>query len=327
VSGQTEAGFGFRARSALVLCFALGACDQEATSGFQGYAEGEYVRVASSFVGRLEKLNVHRGDQVKAGDPLFSLENENEAAARAEAEQRLRAAQAQLANLRKGRRPTEIAAVEAQLDQARAAARLSEAQLKRSEQLVGRGFISREKLDEARSAHASDRARVEQLQADLATARLAARQDEIRAAQHSVEAAQAVLTQAEWRLEQKSVRAPVSGLVADTLFVKGEWVPAGAPVATLLPPENIKVRFFVPEPRLGAVRVGQGVSVACDGCAAPVPARITFISPRAEYTPPVIYSRETRSKLVYLIEARPAVEDARKLHPGQPVDVRLEAAS
>ena len=315
-----------RMRAALASCVFLVACNDKAPPGFQGYAEGEFVRVASSFAGRLERLQVRRGDQVTTADPLFALESENEAAARREADQRLRAAQAQLANLQKGRRPTEIAAIEAQLDQARAALKLAQAQLKRSQELVAQNFISKERLDEARTANESARGRVEQLQADLATARLAARQDEIRAAQAAVQAAEAVLAQAEWRLDQKSVRAPVTGLVSDTLFVKGEWVPAGSPVAVLLPPENIKVRFFVPEPELGAVRVGQSVTLSCDGCATIIAARITFISPRAEFTPPVIYSRESRAKLVYLIEARTAPEDARKLHPGQPVDVRLGAS-
>jgi HlyD family secretion protein len=307
----------------LAACLLLASCNPEAPPAFQGYAEGEFVRVASSFAGRLERLHVKRGDEVKVGAPLFVLESENEAAARREADQRVRAAQAQLANLQKGRRPTELAAIEAQLEQAQAALKLSQSQLRRYEQLVAQNFISREKLDEARSAYERDRAHVEQLKADLATARLAARQDEIRAAQASVEAAQAALAQAEWRLEQKSVYAPVGGLVADTLFVKGEWVPAGAPVTSMLPPENIKVRFFVPEGEVGSLRVGQAVAVACDGCAAPVAARVTFISPRAEYTPPVIYSRESRAKLVFLIEARPSAEEAMKLHPGQPLDVRL----
>jgi HlyD family secretion protein len=307
--------------ASVLLC----ACHQAERSGFQGYAEGEYVRVAASFAGRLERLHVRRGDQIAAGAPLFALESENEAAGRREAEQRLRAAEAQLANLQKGRRPTELAAIQAQLQQAQAALKLSQAQLRRSEQLVSQGFISRERLDEARTAHERDRAAVAQLNADLATARLAARQDEIRAAQAAVEAAQAALAQAEWRLEQKSVQAPVSGLVADTLFVKGEWVPAGAPVATLLPPENVKARFFVPETELGALRVGQVLTVTCDGCAAPISARVTYISPRAEFTPPVIYSRENRAKLVFLIEARPAPEDAVRLHPGQPLDIRVAA--
>jgi HlyD family secretion protein len=161
------------------------------------------------------------------------------------------------------------------------------------------------------------------LRAELATARLPAREDEIRAARAAVAAARATLDQANWRLEQKSVTAPVSGLVADTLFVKGEWVPAGAPVVTLLPPPNIKVRFFVPEPVLGAVQEGQRLVINCDGCSPDIPARVTFISPQAEYTPPVIYSKESRAKLVYLVEARPAPQDAVKLHPGQPVDVRF----
>lgn len=307
--------------TSLVLC----ACHRDEPSGFQGYAEGEYVRVAASFAGRLERLHVRRGDQIETGAPLFALESENEAAGRREAEQRLRAAEAQLANLQKGRRPTELAAIEAQLQQAQAAMKLSQAQLRRSEQLVNQNFISRERLDEARAAYERDRAGVAQLQADLATARLSARQDEIRAAQAAVDAAQAALAQAEWRLEQKSVRAPVSGLVADTLFVKGEWVPAGAPVASLLPPENIKVRFFVSEAQLGSLRVSAPVTVTCDGCAAPISARVTFISPRAEFTPPVIYSRENRAKLVFLIEARPAPEEAVKLHPGQPLEIRLNA--
>lgn len=91
----------------------------------------------------------------------------------------------------------------------------------------------------------------------------------------------------------------------------------------MLPPQNIKVRFFVGESVLGALKLGAPVSVRCDGCAAPIPAMIAFISPQAEYTPPVIYSRETRTKLVYLIEARSTPDDAVKLHPGQPVEVTL----
>lgn len=306
-----------------LLAVALASCTQPEPSGYQGYVEAEYARVAAAFAGTLERLDVQRGAQVKAGDALFALENENEAAARREAQQRLNAAEAQLANLRKARRPSEIEAVRAQLEQTQAAAALSQAQLKRTEDLVARNFVSRAQLDEARSARDRDRARVDQLQAELKTAKLAARVDEIRAAQAAVSAARATLEQADWRLKQKTVAAPVGGLVADTLFVRGEWVPAGAPVISILPPANIKVRFFVPETLLGGVAVGQAVSVSCDGCAGPVPARVTYIAPQAEYTPPVIYSRESRSKLVFLVEARPAPEAAARLHPGQPADVRL----
>ena len=157
-----------------------------------------------------------------------------------------------------------------------------------------------------------------------ATAGLGARPDEIRASEAEVASARAALAQADWKLRQKTVASTVAGVVTDTNFVKGEWVNSGLPVVAVLPPENIKVRFFVPETRLGGVRVGQGVELSCDGCPAKIPATISYVASQAEFTPPVIYSRENRAKLVFLVEARPAKADATKLHPGQPVDVVLK---
>ncbi len=290
----------------------------------QGYAEGEYVRVAAPFAGTLVRLEVARGARVQSGAPLFALESENEAAARREAEDRLRHAEAQLDNARKGLRASELEALRAQLGQAQAAASFSAKDYERTTELVNKGFLSPQTLDQARSNRDRDRMRVAELQAQIRTGHLGSRPDEVRSAQADVAAARASLEQADWALRQKSVASTVSGVVTDTNFVRGEWVAAGAPVVALLPPENIKVRFFVPETRLGAVRVGQAVELACDGCAARIPAHVTFIAPQAEYTPPVIYSRDNRSKLVFLVEARPAAIDAPKLHPGQPVDVSLE---
>jgi HlyD family secretion protein len=117
----------------------------------------------------------------------------------------------------------------------------------------------------------------------------------------------------------------MAGFVQDTFFVEGEWVPAGRPVAALLPPGNVKARFFVPETAIGSLSPGQGVEISCDGCGTPIAAKITFISAQAEFTPPIIYSRESRSKLVFLIEARPEPKDAPRLHPGQPVEVKVAA--
>ena len=307
-----------------VLMFAwIGACTDNPPDFHQGYVEAEFVRVAAPFSGMLQTLSVARGAQVTAGEPLFALEQENEAAARREAEERLKNAEAQLANLMKGRRAPELDAIRAQIAQAEAAAGLSAAQLKRREDLVARNFVSKESLDEVRAAHERDRQHVRELKAQLDTARLPARPDEIRAAEYNVGVARAELAQADWRLGQKSVKAPVSGLVQDTYYVVGEWVSANQPVVSLLPPQNIKVRFFVSERQLGAIRIGQELRISCDGCAAPVGARINFIAPQAEYTPPVIYSRDERAKLVYLVEARAAAADSVKLHPGQPVEVRL----
>ena len=115
--------------------------------------------------------------------------------------------------------------------------------------------------------------------------------------------------------------------MADTFFRAGEWVAAGQPVVSLLPPGATKARFFVPESELGAIAIGQAVSVACDGCSAPVAARISFISTQAEYTPPVIYSNSQRARLVFMVEARPDPKDAARLRPGQPIDVRRAAAN
>jgi HlyD family secretion protein len=306
-----------------VLALMLAACGNSAPPPMQGYVEGEYVRVAAPFGGTLVTLDAQRGGQVAAGTPLFALEAENEDAARREARERLRRAEAQVEDLRKGKRPTEIEAARAQLAQAEVVAALSTKEYARQLDLVSKGFVSQQRADEARAARDRDRGRVAELQAELATVRSGARPDEIRAAQAEAGAAREALAQADWRLRQKTVSSTVAGTVTDTLFVRGEWVPAGAPVVALLPPANVKVRFFVPEPRLGSVKVGQKVTLACDGCGAEIGASITYIAAQAEFTPPVIYSKDNRSKLVYLVEARPAAEDAAKLHPGQPVDVRL----
>jgi HlyD family secretion protein len=312
-----------RALAAPIVAASLAACSGGEPPVLQGYVEGEYVRVAAPFAGTLVRLDTKRGDDVESGAPLFALEARSEAAARREAEARVRQADAQLEDLRKGRRPSEIAAVRAQLSQAQAAARLSARELARQEDLVAKGFVSRQALDQARMARDRDRDRVAELRANLATAVAGARPDEIRAAEAQAAAARQALAQADWRLEQKSVEATVGGRVVDTLFVLGEWVPAGAPVVSILPPANVKVRFFVPEPRLGALRVGERVRVACDACGENFDAAVSFIAPQAEYTPPVIYSKESRAKMVFLVEARPAAADAPRLHPGQPVDVKL----
>jgi HlyD family secretion protein len=308
----------------LLIAAILAGCGNSSDGAIQGYAEGEYVRVAAPFAGTLVKLDVARGSRVETGAPLFALEAESESAARREAEDRVRRAEAQRDNLRKGARPTEIEALRAQLGQAQATAAFASKEFSRTEELVKKGFLSPQKLDEAKTALDTARLRVREIESQIATASLGARPDEIRAAESEVAAAREALAQADWKLRQKTVAATVSGMVTDTNFTRGEWVAAGAPVVALLPPENVKVRFFVPETRLGAVRVGQGVELACDGCPAKIAATVSFVSPQAEFTPPVIYSRENRSKLVFLVEARPAREDAAKLHPGQPVDVVLK---
>jgi HlyD family secretion protein len=301
----------------------LSACNAQQQDFFSGYAEADYVRISSPVGGSVTRLHVQRGQAVQAGTPLFTLEQESERAAREEAASRVERAQALLENLRKGKRPDEIEAVRAQLAQAKAALRLSEAELARAAKLVEQKFISHEKLDEARSAQARDASRVREFEAQLRVARSPARGDEIRAAEQDLNAARAQLAQIAWKVDQKTQNAPAAADVIDTLYREGEWVSAGAPIVTLLPPQNIKARFFVQEKLLGSIRIGQEVKLQCDGCAAPIPARISFIAREAEYTSPLIYSKENRSTLVFMVEAKPALDQAKALHPGQPLEVRL----
>ncbi|MBS1767170.1 MAG: HlyD family efflux transporter periplasmic adaptor subunit [Acidobacteria bacterium] len=311
-----------RARTlAIIFPILLVGCGHSARR-YQGYVEGEFVNVAPSQAGRLDHLAVSRGDEVAQGAPLFALECAQETAARQQAADQLKAAQAQLADLRLGKRPPEVEAVRAQLAQAVAQQRNLTAQLNRDEAQFKQQLISAAQMDQSRAASESADASVRELKSQLAVVQLPGREDQIRAQEAAVAAAKAALDQADWKLAQKSVAAPKAGLVQDTLYREGEWVAAGSPVARLLPPGNVKVRFFVPETEVGSLRPGQAVAIRCDGCP-DLDGRITFISTQAEFTPPVIYSENTRSKLVFMVEARPAPADGLKLHPGQPVAVVL----
>jgi HlyD family secretion protein len=292
-------------------------------SGYQGYVEGEFVHVSSSETGRLVRLSVTRGQQVRADTPLFALESINEAAAQRQARQQLSAAEAQLKDLHTGKRPQELDVIRAQRAQALAEDRKSAADLVRDEAQYKAGGISNAQLDETRARAESNAARTRELSSQLDVAGLSARDEQIKAQTANAAAARAALEQAEWKLNQKAVAALGAALVFDTMYREGEWVQAGSPVVRLLPPENVKVRFFVPQTLLGALTIGKDVVIHCDGCPADIPAKVTYISTESEYTPPIIYSNETRSKLVFMIEARPSADNAANLHPGQPVEVRM----
>lgn len=316
-----------RLTGTLAAAVVLMTCQRPASDRVQGYVEGEFVYVASPFAGALEALAVRRGQQVHEGEALFALERGSEKAARDEAERRLSQALANLEDARKGKRPTEIESLKAQLKQAQAALRLSRREVVRQEGLTTvPGAAVELEVDRARAARDQDRQRVAQLQADLDTALLGSRTDQVIAAEAEVRAREAALARAEWEFGQKRQQAPKSGLVFDTLYREGEWVPAGRPVVVLLPPENIKVRAFVPQKRLGTIHPGDDVQVAVDGVPKAFPGTVSYISPRAEYTPPVIYSQESRDKLVFMVEIVFDPQSAADLNPGQPVDVQFGPA-
>jgi HlyD family secretion protein len=313
----------FHGRLALAgLALVMAACGPAPAPGWAGYVEAEQLYLAAPLAGRLQTLDVHAGQQVARGALLFTLDDEPERAARDEAQARVDSARAQAANIDSGKRREELAVTDAQLAQARAQAALARSELAREQQLVDQGFVSKARLDDARSAVAQSAARVAELEAARRVATLPARRDERSAAQAQAEAASQALRASDWRTQQKRQSAPADALVADTFFRPGEYVAAGQPVLALLPPANLKARFFVAEAEVATLAPGQAVTLRCDGCGEPIAARISRIATQAEYTPPVIYSNAQRAKLVFLVEAKPDAKDATRLRPGQPLDVR-----
>lgn len=306
----------------LVSLLLLGSCGKDQPEVFQGYVEGEFVYLAAPQAGYLQSLEAPRGSRVAAGQAVFSVSPEPDRQALAEAEARAGAARERLENLKEPRRPPEIASLEAQVRAAETALKLSQTQLRQQEALARGNFVSRARLDEARANRDRSAAEVQVARQQLATYKATlGRQAEVRGAAADLAAAAAQADQRRWQLEMKKVAAPSPGEIADTYYRPGEWVAAGQPVASLLPDGRRRLRFFVPETQLARFQPGQAVEARCDGCAAPIRARIDFIAPQAEYTPPVIYSRGSREKLVFRIEAAPAPEEAARLRPGLPVDV------
>lgn len=290
---------------------------------WQGYAEADFVKVGPTQPGLLTALFVARGDAVAAGAPLFTQDDAADLAARDQAAQMLVQAEKQLANLQEGGKPTEIEQAEANLADASATLVRTAADLRRGEILLPKGDATKQSVDQLRADYLSAQAKVEALRAALAQSRAPLGRDrEVEGQRAAVKAAHAALDMAEWRLGQRHVAAPAGGQVADVLARPGETMAAGAPVVSLLPPGNIFVRFFVPEAAFSTLHLGDPVALACDGCPTDLSATISFISPRAEYTPPLIYSESSKAKLVFLVEARLRPGQAVRLNPGQPIEVR-----
>ncbi len=313
------------ALSLSLLALLLGSgCKPKSDGSWQGYIEGEYVYVSAPVGGTLTTLNVKRGDTVKSAQPLFSLENVAETAAVQEAQQKLAQAKAKRDNLLKGRRPSEIASLEAKLAQNKVSSALAERELGRLTTLQknNSGAISQEQLDQARTKFDASKAEAQAIEADIATAKLGAREDEIKTAELEITVLEAALAKVRWSVDQKQQASPTEGVVHDTLYRAGEFVAAGSPIVSLLPPQNIKVRFFIPQDKLATLKTGSPVNISFDGTDKVFAATVSYIATQAEFTPPVIYSQQTRSKLVFMIEAQFNPTDSSALHPGQPVDVK-----
>lgn len=288
---------------------------------FQGYVEGQMIYVAAEEGGRILQMNVDSGDDVQRNQTLFSQDAALKDLQRQQAEARLREAQARLRNVKAPQqRPEEIEVLRASERRAATAVNLSALELDRQRELFRKGVVSKALVEQAEAAHQRDSAAHEEIRRQIEAAGLGGRENDIQAAEAAVDAAKAALAEVDRHLAKTEVKAPEDGRVEDVFYRAGEIVPAGTPVLALLPDGNLRIRFFVPEPSLSALSLGGGILVSCDGCAPDIKARVTFIAREAEFTPPVIFSEEERSKLVFKVEAR-LIGNEHALPVGLPVTV------
>ncbi|HPU14975.1 MAG TPA: HlyD family efflux transporter periplasmic adaptor subunit [Polymorphobacter sp.] len=292
------------------------------SEGWLGYVEGEALYVAAPVAGTLESLDVRRGDSVAAGARLFALNPQAASADTRRLQAAIAIAESRRADLLKARqRPEEIAIIHANQAQARASVERAQHDYDRTAAINAKGFATNAQLDAARATLQAAQAALAATLAQERAATLTGRADDIAAATALIASTRAELVAQQRRDREIAPVAAAAAQVEQTFFNPGEWVPANAPVVSLLEPARIKLRFFVPEAVVAKLRPGTRVTASCDGCGAPFGATVRYVAPRAEFTPPVIYSERARSKLVFMVEAAPDGDPAR-LHPGLPVEIR-----
>jgi HlyD family secretion protein len=305
------------------VCFISG-CNNHNNATFQGYVEGKYTYVSSAVSGHLQELYVEKGNVIKKSQLLFKLDPEPENSQLQMAKQNLAHDEQILEDSLKGGRETIIKAIEAKRAQIIAETDLNKKTLDRYQNLYKTRTIDKASLDDAVTTYQTSIEKLKEVDANLAEAKMGARENVIAAQKALVESDIAAVNKAEWTLTQKTVYAqPNESFVFDTLHEKGEFIPAGEAVIVLLPRETFKVIFFIPQHTLSQVHMDEKIHFTCDACHATYEANISFIAPDPEYTPPVIFSKETRDKLVYRIEAKIVPEAITKINVGQPVDVKI----
>ncbi len=306
----------------ILLSLSLLACAKD-KGQLQGYVEGDLVYLSSPNAGQLLTLPVERGQSVQVGQLIFQLDPQPQLAELQQAQAQLQQAQAILTDDEKGARPTILAQSSAQLQQAQAQLRYTEEHYQRMLQLFHYRAINQDQLNLAKSNYQQAQQTVNQYNALIADQQLGKRQDLMVAQQKAVAAAMDVVKSAQWQLQEKTLQAPATGVIEDTFYKEGEQVAPNSPVASLLTPHNIHIIFFVSERRLANLHLGDKVVVTLDGSKTSYAATINYIAPQAEYTPPLIYSESNNQQLVFRIRAKPEINQALQLHPGQPVYVTL----
>ncbi|MGO8740319.1 HlyD family secretion protein [Rhodoblastus sp.] len=290
---------------------------------FEGYVEGDLVQIGPVEGERLSLLKVEPGDHVAKGVVLFTMATPVLDQQRDEDEAKVVQARANLKNLQAAlQRPEQIAVLQAGVEAANAALVLSQTEYDRQVYLLPRGAATVAARDQAKFALDRDKANLAQAQRQVEAGLIPSRSHEIAAADAAITQAQAELDQIEVRIARQTVHAPANGIIQDVYFWPGEIVAAGQPILALLPPENRKIRFYVPETQLSRFALGAKVSITCDNCRPGLGARVIYISQQAEFTPPVIFSLQERGKLVFRVDAR--LDDLSVLLPlGLPIEARL----
>jgi len=306
-----------------LLLAVLAACQQQDSSALKahGYVESRFTLLSSPIGGTLTRLPVKRGQAVKPGQLLFQLDQEPVEADLQAAIAHVAQAEAMLADLKKGKRESEIDALIARRREVEASRVFARKEVKRYRSLFKQNHVEESRFDLAVRHLAQLNAERDRLQADLKTARLPARVDAVKAAREQLAIYKARLKRVRWTLKQTRLVAPQLAYVYDTFYRVGEEVPSHRPVVSLIIPQAIKAVFFVDATALSSLHLGKAVEVRCTGCHKAAAAKVVFISHSAEYTPPVIYSEESREKLVYRVEVafdQPLTPQS-SLHPGQPV--------
>lgn len=284
-----------------------------------GYVEADWIYVSAPQSGWIKTRPAIDGAKVSAGDILFTLDNERQQASIAEANSRISQASAEAQNIASGARAPEIRALQAQLGETSALLAQARSERNRIMPLVQQGIESRSRGDQVEANLRAAQARVNNAREQIRIASLAGRPANQSAARANIEAARAVKNSASYELDQRTIKSQVDAIVSETFQKPGEFVNAGNPVLALLPKDGLKVRFFVNQRQLPGYKVGQTVTVNADGISSPVKAKVSYIATEAEFTPPVIYSKDARGKLVFLIEA--TVPATSQLKPGLPVDI------
>ncbi|OGV29730.1 MAG: hypothetical protein A3E88_04075 [Legionellales bacterium RIFCSPHIGHO2_12_FULL_35_11] len=305
----------------ILICVNFLVCCGKPTHKYQGYISATNIYLSSEFAGKLDGLMVKKGDKVKKGDLLFKLSSKPQIFNLNETKAILNQAHSTLADLKKPKRIQALKSIEAKIAQNDAQISLASIRVKRNQTLFDKHVLAKDNLDLAREHLNELLAKKDQITADLELAKLGARSDIINAEESHVKSLETKVNSIRWEIAEKSVYAPDDGFIFDTYFTESEFVPSARPVLSLLTKINIFIEFFVPLREVEHLHVGNIVqyNYLADGNV--YEAKISYISPEAEFMPPLIYSRENMDKLVFRLKALPMNND--KLMPGLPVTITI----